>query len=142
MITALLNLIWLVFGGAVLALAWFLIGLVMALTIILLPWARSAFEIASYTLWPFGREAIDRRILTGRQDIGTGELGFIGNVIWFVAAGWWLALGHILAAIGCAITIIGLPLAVAHLKLVGISLAPIGKTVVSAEEAAAARARM
>ena len=114
------------------AFAWFLIGIVMALTVILLPWARAAFEIGGYTLWPFGREAVDRRLVTGREDIGTGGLGFIGNVIWFVAAGWWLALGHILSGIACALTIIGLPLAIAHFKLVRISLAPIGLAVIPA----------
>lgn len=136
MLSLLLNVIWLVFGGGLMALAWFVIGVVMALTVILLPWSRAAFEIGSYTLWPFGREAVDRRLLTGREDIGTGDLGFIGNVIWFLVAGWWLALGHIFSAIACAVTIIGLPLAVAHLKLVWISLAPIGKAVVTTEEAA------
>ena len=130
-----LNIVWLVFGGGLMGLAWFLAGVVMAITIILLPWSRAAFEIGAYTLWPFGREAIDRRLLTGREDIGTGDLGFIGNVIWFCFAGIWLALGHVAAAIATGITIIGLPLAVAHIKLIGISLAPIGKTVVTSDVA-------
>jgi uncharacterized membrane protein YccF (DUF307 family) len=103
----------------------------MAVTIIGLPWSRAAFEIAGYTLFPFGREAVDRRLVTGREDIGTGDWGFLGNVIWFFLAGWWLALGHVFAGIACALTIIGLPLAFAHFKLVRISLAPIGLTVVT-----------
>lgn len=126
----LLNVIWVLLGGWVMALLWALIAVLMALTVILLPWSRAAFEIANYSFWPFGREAVDRRLLTGRDDIGTGDLSFIGNVIWFLLAGWWLALGHVISAFFCAITIIGLPLAWAHLKLAGISLAPIGKSVV------------
>jgi len=140
-VSLILNLIWLLVGGGLLAIGWFIAGIIMAITIILLPWSRAAFEIGSYTLWPFGREAIDRKLLTGQDDIGTGDFGFIGNVIWFFVAGIWLAIGHIFSAIGCAITIIGLPLAVAHLKLVPISLAPIGKTVVDSEVAEAARRR-
>ncbi len=139
--TLLLNIIWVVLGGWAMALLWLIAAILMALTVILLPWSRSALEIASYSLWPFGREAIDRRLLTGREDIGTGDLGFVGNVIWFCFAGLWLALGHIASAIATGITIIGLPLAWAHLKLVGISLAPIGKTVVTHEVAEAARRR-
>lgn len=128
-----LNLIWIVFGGGLMAFAWLIVAVVMALTIILLPWSRAAFEIAGYTLFPFGRAAVNRRDLTGRGDIGTGDLGFLGNVIWFVFAGWWLALGHVFAGIACALTIIGLPLAVAHFKLVRISLAPIGMTVINTD---------
>ena len=127
-----LNLIWIVFGGGLMAVAWLIVGVVLAFTIILLPWSRACFEIAGYTLFPFGRQAVNRRDLTGQGDIGTGDLGFIGNVLWFIFAGWWLALGHIFAGIACALTIIGLPLAVAHFKLVRISLAPIGMTVIDA----------
>ena len=126
-----LNLIWIIFGGGLMAIAWVIVGVLMALTVILLPWSRAAFAIAGYTLLPFGRDVVNRRELTGREDIGTGGLGFIGNVIWFVAAGWWLALGHIFAGIACALTIIGFPLAIAHFKLVRISLAPIGMTVIN-----------
>ncbi len=130
-ISLVLNIIWIIFGGGLMAIAWLIVGVLTALTVILLPWSRACFEIAGYTLFPFGREAVNRRDLTGRDDIGTGDLGFIGNVLWFIVAGWWLALGHIIAGIACAVTIIGLPLAVAHFKLVRISLAPIGLTVVS-----------
>lgn len=131
-ISLVLNLIWIVFGGGLMAVAWLIVGVVLAFTIILLPWSRACFEIAGYTLFPFGRQAVNRRDLTGQGDIGTGDLGFIGNVLWFIFAGWWLALGHIFAGIACALTIIGLPLAVAHFKLVRISLAPIGMTVIDA----------
>lgn len=124
-----LNLIWLVLGGAVSALGWFLAALVMAITIIGLPWARAAFDNGLYTLWPFGARAVGREGLFG-PEIGTGPLGFLGNLVWLVLAGWWLALGHLVVAIPLAITIIGIPFAWAHLKLAGFALWPIGRTVV------------
>jgi uncharacterized membrane protein YccF (DUF307 family) len=92
-------------------------------------------------LWPFGREALSRDVLSGRPDIGTGPLGLIGNIVWFVLAGWILALVHIAAAIASALTIIGIPFAFAHLKLAGIALFPIGQTVVAKEVAQEARRR-
>ena len=133
-----LNLLWVIFGGLFLALGWLFAAVIMALTIIGIPWARACVNIALFTLWPFGQEAISRDLLYGEGDIGTGSLGFVGNVIWFLLAGIWLALGHVAAAILCAVTIIGIPFAIAHLKLAGIALAPIGKAVVPkavAEEA-------
>jgi uncharacterized membrane protein YccF (DUF307 family) len=132
-VSLVLNLIWIVFGGGLMAFAWVVVGLVMAITVVGLPWARAAFVIAGYTFFPFGRAAVNRRDLTGRGDIGTGDLGFLGNVLWFIFAGWWLALGHVVAGIACAVTIIGLPLAFAHFKLVRISLAPIGLTIVDTD---------
>ncbi len=128
--TLLLNLIWVVFGGFVMAVAWFFAGLIAAVSIIGLPWARACFNIASFSLWPFGREAVNRRDLTGREDIGTGPLGFIGNIIWLVFFGVWLAIGHLVAALACAVTSIGIPFALQHLKLVEISLMPIGMAIV------------
>lgn len=127
-IAFILNILWLVFGGVFAALGWFIAALIMAITIIGLPWARAAFDNGVYTLWPFGAKPIARDRLYG-EDIGTGPIGFLGNIIWFVLAGWWLALGHLFAAIGLAITIIGLPFAWAHLKLAGFSLWPIGRTI-------------
>ena len=126
----LLNVLWIVFGGLHMALAWLLAAILMAITIIGLPWARAAFNIAAYTLLPFGKKAVRRDSLTGQTDIGTGPLGLIGNVIWLVLAGWWLALAHILTAIVLAITIIGIPFAWAHVKLAGLALWPIGKVIV------------
>jgi uncharacterized membrane protein YccF (DUF307 family) len=117
------------------AVAWLIAAVIMAITIIGIPWARAAFNIASYTLLPFGRVALSREEVSGQEDLGTGPLGVIGNIIWLLLAGWWLALGHIVTAIGLAITIIGLPFAWAHLKLVPISLWPIGKMIVTREEA-------
>jgi uncharacterized membrane protein YccF (DUF307 family) len=131
-LSILLNLLWILFGGALMAFAWLVAAVIMAITIIGLPWARAAFNIAVYTLLPFGSQAVRRDEITGAGDIGTGPLGLIGNVIWLVLAGWWLALGHLIAAVLWAVTIIGIPFAWAHLKLAGIALWPIGKVIVPA----------
>ena len=130
MFSALLNILWVVLGGLVMALGWWLAGLVCAITIVGLPWARSCFVIGLFSLWPFGQEAISRRDLTGRPDLGTGPLGLIGNVVWFLVAGWWLAIGHLTSALACFITIIGIPFGIQHIKLALIALAPVGMTVV------------
>src|SRR6266540_2325445 len=131
----LLNLLWLLFGGFWMAIGWVVAAIIMAITIIGLPWAWAAFNIAFYTLLPFGQKAVSRAEHTGQEDIGTGPLGMIGNIIWLVLAGWWLALGHLLTAIVLAITIIGIPFAWAHLKLAGLALWPIGKVIVPADDA-------
>jgi uncharacterized membrane protein YccF (DUF307 family) len=136
MLNLILNILWVVLGGFVMGVAWLIASAVMFLTIVLIPWGRAAFNIAVFSFWPFGREAIDREELTGRRDIGTGPLGLIGNVIWFVFAGVWLAIGHVIAAIANALTIIGIPFAFQHLKLAGISLFPIGKTIVDRDRMA------
>ena len=128
--TLLLNLLWVIFGGLIMAVGWFLAGVLAALSIIGLPWARACFNIASFSLWPFGREAVSRRELTGRDDLGTGVFGLAGNIVWLVVFGVWLAIGHLAAAVACAVTIIGIPFAVQHVKLAAISLAPVGLTVV------------
>jgi uncharacterized membrane protein YccF (DUF307 family) len=130
----LLNLLWIVFGGLWMAVAWLIAAVIMAITIVGLPWAWAAFNIASYTLLPFGRKAVSRAEYSGRHDIGTGPLGLLGNIIWFVLAGWWLALGHLITAVLLAVTIIGIPFAWAHLKLAGIALWPIGKVIVPADD--------
>jgi uncharacterized membrane protein YccF (DUF307 family) len=127
-----LNILWILTGGIFLAAEWVLAAVIMAITIIGLPWAWSAFNIASYTLLPFGRKAVSRAEYSG-HDIGTGRFGLLGNIIWLVLAGWWLALSHLILAIGLAITIIGIPFAWAHLKLAGIALWPIGKEIVPAD---------
>lgn len=131
----LLNLLWVLTGGLWMAVAWVVAGLLMAITIIGLPWTRAAFNIALYTLLPFGTTTVSRARFTGQEDLGTGPLGFLGNVIWLVLAGWWLALAHLVFAVGLAITIIGIPFAWAHVKLAGISLWPIGRMIVTIEEA-------
>jgi len=135
------NLVWLVLGGFWMALGWWLAGLLMAISIVGLPWARSCFVIGSLCFLPFGREAIDRKELTGRDDVGTGTLGTLGNILWFLFAGLWLAIGHVLSAVACFLSIIGIPFGIVHLKLAGCALAPVGKTVVASEVAEAARRR-
>ena len=127
-----LNILWLLLGGLWMAFGWVVAAAIMAITIIGLPWARAAFNIAAYTLLPFGQKAVRRDSLTGQSDIGTGPLGLIGNLIWLLLAGWWLALAHIVTAVILAVTIIGIPFAWAHVKLAGIALWPIGKAIVPA----------
>jgi uncharacterized membrane protein YccF (DUF307 family) len=129
----LLNILWIVTGGIWMAAAWLLAAVIMAITIIGLPWARAAFNIALYTLLPFGQRAVSRAEYTGYDDIGTGPLGILGNIVWLLLAGWWLALAHLITAVALAITIIGLPFAWAHLKLAAIALWPIGKMIVPIE---------
>ncbi len=129
-VSLLLNVLWIVFGGLWMSIGWLVAAVIMAITIIGIPWARAAFNIASYTMLPFGRKAVSRAEHLGTQDIGTGPLGFIGNLIWLILAGWWLALGHLLFAIIWAVTIVGIPFAWAHLKLAGIALWPVGKMIV------------
>jgi uncharacterized membrane protein YccF (DUF307 family) len=135
------NLLWLVLGGFWMALGWWFAGLLMAISIVGLPWARSCFVIGSLCFLPFGREAIDRKELTGREDLGTGPLGTLGNILWFVFAGLWLAIGHVLSAVACFVSIIGIPFGIVHLKLAGCALAPVGKTVVDSDVADEVRRR-
>jgi len=133
-VALLLNVLWMIFGGLEMAIGWLFAALIMVITIVGIPWARAAFNMASYALLPFGRKAVSRAEYLGTEDFGTGPLGLIGNIVWLVFAGWWLALGHLIAALVLAITIIGIPFAWAHLKLAGIALWPIGKMIVEADE--------
>jgi len=133
LLSFLLNVLWIVCGGLWMAVGWIIAGIIMAITIVGLPWTRAAFNIALYTLLPFGQKAVSRAEYSGESDIGTGLLGFIGNLIWLVLAGWWLAIGHVITALLLAVTIIGIPFAWAHLKLAGIALWPIGKMIVPAD---------
>jgi uncharacterized membrane protein YccF (DUF307 family) len=121
-VSLLLNVLWIVLGGAWMAFGWLVAAIIMAITIIGLPWAFAALRIALYTLLPFGHE------IRSRPDAGV--LSLLGNIIWFVLAGWWLALGHLILAVALALTIIGIPFAWAHLKLAGASLAPVGTEIV------------
>jgi uncharacterized membrane protein YccF (DUF307 family) len=125
------NILWLILGGFLMGLGWWLAGLIAAITIVGLPWAKACFVIGQFAFLPFGKEAISRKVLTQQDDIGTGALGLVGNVIWFVLAGWWLAVGHLCSALACFVTIIGIPFGIQHIKLALIALAPIGKTIVS-----------
>jgi len=121
-----LNVIWLIFGGLLLALGYALAGLICFILIVTIPFGFAAFRMANYTLWPFGRT------LVKKPTAGFGSA--IGNVIWFILAGWWLALGHIITAIAMFITIIGIPLGLANLKLVPVSVTPLGREIVDADE--------
>ncbi len=118
----LLNIIWLLLCGIWMALAYLLAGIVCCLLIITIPFGLASFRIASFALWPFGRT------LERRADAGAPSM--IGNVIWIVFAGLWLAIAHVLTAIALAVTIIGIPLAAANLKLVPVSLTPLGRVIV------------
>ena len=123
----LLNLIWLVFGGLVLAFGYAVVALVMFILIITIPFGIASARIALFCLWPFGRT------LVRRPDAGTGSL--IGNVIWFVLAGWWLALGHLITGVLMCVTIIGIPLGLANFKLITVSLTPFGRDIVDIDQA-------
>ena len=123
----LLNLIWLVFGGIWLALAYAVAALVMFLLIITIPFGIAAARMALFCLWPFGRTIVRR------GDAGVAST--IGNVIWFVLAGWWLALGHLISGVAMCITIIGIPLGLANFKLIPVSLTPFGRDIVDIEQA-------
>ena len=133
------NILWFVFGGFLMGLGWWLAGIICAVTLIGLPWAKSCFVIGQFAFLPFGKEAISRAELSGSEDVGTGPLGMAGNILWFLVAGVWLAIGHVIAALGCFVTIIGIPFGVQHLKLATLALAPVGKTILTKDVAQAAQ---
>lgn len=122
----LLNVIWLVFAGLWMALGYALAGVIMFALIITIPFGVQAFKLASFTLWPFGRTMVKRA--------DAGEVSAVGNVIWLVLAGWWLALGHLVTAAAQVVTIIGIPLAIANVKLIPGSLWPFGREIVKTSE--------
>ncbi|CAJ1496642.1 YccF domain-containing protein [[Mycobacterium] burgundiense] len=122
-----LNVIWLIFGGLWLALGYLLAALISFVLIITIPFGFAALRIAAFALWPFGRTVVDKP--------GTRPGALIGNIIWIILFGWWLALGHLLSAIAMAVTIIGIPLALADLKMIPISLLPLGKEIVPVDQA-------
>ena len=129
--TAILNILWFIFGGGFISwLAWLLAGVILAITIVGLPWSAAAFRIAGFSAAPFGRHVVPRQAVTGRHDLGTGPLGLVLNVIWVLLAGWWLAVHHVILGVLLMVTIIGIPFGLQHLKLAMISLAPIGQTIV------------
>ncbi len=127
--TLLLNILWFIFGGWISGLLWMLGGVLLAITIVGLPYSGAAFRMAGFAFWPFGKEVVSRDEI-GEGDLGTGPLGFLLNVLWFLLAGWYIALSHLIIAFAEAITIIGLPFAFKDLQLAGFALAPIGKTVI------------
>ncbi|WP_294566618.1 YccF domain-containing protein [uncultured Arthrobacter sp.] len=119
----LLNVIWLLFGGIWLALGYFAAGILCCVLIITIPFGIASFRIGLYALWPFGRTVVDRG----------GQVSFfstLGNIIWLLVAGIWIAIGHVLTAIPMFVSIIGIPLGIANLKLIPVSLMPLGKVIV------------
>jgi uncharacterized membrane protein YccF (DUF307 family) len=123
----LLNLIWLVFGGLVMVLGYAAVALVMFILIVTIPFGIASARIALFCLWPFGRT------LVRRPDAGGGSL--LGNIIWIVLAGWWLALGHIVTGVLMCLTIVGIPLGLANFKLIPVSLTPFGREIVDIDQA-------
>lgn len=121
----LLNIIWVIFAGFGLWLGYVLAGIICCVLIVTIPFGIASFRIAGYALWPFGREVV--------ESPRSGVFSLIGNVIWVIVAGWWLALGHIVTAIPLAISIIGIPMAWANLKLIPVSLMPLGKQIVPSD---------
>lgn len=128
----LLNVIWLVFGGIWLSLGYLLAGIVCCVLIVTIPFGIASFRIALYALWPFGRTIVDRHERVG-------AFSTIGNVIWILVAGIWIAIGHVLTAIPMFVSIVGIPLGVANVKMIPVSLAPLGKVIVPASSASARR---
>jgi uncharacterized membrane protein YccF (DUF307 family) len=126
-VRVLLNLIWLVFGGLVMALGYAVVALIMFILIITIPFGIASARIALFCLWPFGRT------LVRRPDAGAGSL--IGNIVWLVLAGWWLALGHLITGVLMCLTIIGIPLGLANFKLIPVSLTPFGRDIVDIDQA-------
>jgi uncharacterized membrane protein YccF (DUF307 family) len=123
----LLNLIWLIFGGLVMALGYAIAALIMLILIITIPFGIAAGRMALFCLWPFGRTIVRR------SDAGVASA--VGNVIWFLLAGWWLALGHLITGVLMCLTIIGIPLGLANFKLIPVSLTPLGRDIVDIDEA-------
>ncbi|ASN38507.1 MAG: YccF domain-containing protein [Paeniglutamicibacter terrestris] len=117
-----LNIIWLVFGGIWLSIGYMAAGIICCILIVTIPFGIASFRIAIYALWPFGRTVVDR----GR----VGAFSTIGNVIWVLVAGIWIAIGHVLTAIPMFVSIVGIPLGIANLKMIPISLMPLGKVIV------------
>jgi len=118
----LLNIIWFVLSGFWMFLGYVAAGVLLCILILTIPWGIASFRIGAYALWPFGRTIVDK------PTAGVGS--FLGNVVWVVLAGWWLAIGHILTGVAMCLTIIGIPLGIASFKLVPVSLMPLGKEIV------------
>ena len=118
----LLNIIWLVLSGFWLFLGYAAAAVIMCILIVTIPWGIAAWRISVYSLWPFGRDVVDKPT--------AGGFSLLGNIVWVVLAGWWLAIGHIVSAVALAITIIGIPFAIANIKMVPVALMPLGKQIV------------
>jgi uncharacterized membrane protein YccF (DUF307 family) len=121
-----LNVLWLVLCGLWLAIGYAVAGVVMCILIITIPFGIAAFRLAAYVLWPFGRTVV-------RRD-GAGAASTVGNVIWFVLAGLWIAIAHIVTGVLLCLTIIGIPLGIANIKLAAVAVAPLGKDIVATDD--------
>ena len=132
------NVLWFFPFGLGTGLLWCIAGVFCFISIIGIPWGRACFVMAGFAFMPFGRMPVSRDVLTGEGDIGTGPLGPVGNIVWLLLCGIWIACGHLLSALACAVTIIGIPFAWQHVKLAALALCPIGKTIVDARVADAA----
>jgi uncharacterized membrane protein YccF (DUF307 family) len=121
-----LNVLWLVLCGFWLAVGYVLAGVIMCILIITIPFGIASFRLASFTLWPFGRTTVPK------PDAGAGSA--IGNVLWFVLAGLWMAIAHVVTGVALCLTIIGIPLGIADFKLAGVALAPLGKDIVRTDD--------
>ncbi|MEU6082062.1 YccF domain-containing protein [Streptomyces sp. NPDC047108] len=130
-INLILNVLWLIFCGIWMAIAYAVAALVCFILIITIPFGIAALRIAGYVLWPFGRAAVERG--------DAGAPSFVGNVIWLIFAGWWLALGHLVTSIPLFLSIIGIPFGWANLKLIPISLMPLGREIVPTDQGEFAR---
>ena len=133
------NILWFLLGGAIMGLSWMIISLICFITIIGIPWGRACFVIGKFSFWPFGLEAIERSLVSEGKDVGSGAFGVVGNIIWFIFAGFGLALTHIFFALSSFLTIVGIPFGIQHVKLAGLAILPIGKTIVPKDVAVAAR---
>src|SRR6478609_3435254 len=129
-VRTLLNIIWFVLSGFWMFLGYVAAGVLLCILILTIPWGIASFRIGAYALWPFGRTIV------AKPTAGVGS--FLGNVVWVVLAGWWLAIGHILTGVALCITIIGIPLGIASFKLVPVSLMPLGKEIVRIDEVSGA----
>jgi uncharacterized membrane protein YccF (DUF307 family) len=125
----LLNILWFIWGGWLSGLLWLFGGAILAITIVGLPWAFAAWRIAGFVFWPFGKKIVSRHEL-GHSDLGTGPIGAVMNIVWFIFAGWYIALSHLIIAVTEAISIIGIPFALKDLQLAQLAFAPIGMEVV------------
>ena len=130
--TLILNVLWFIFGGWIAGLTWLLAGVLLAITIVGLPWALAAFRIGLFSFMPFGKQVVSRRAVTGREDLGTGPLGLLLNIVWFLLGGWYIALAHLVIGVIQLVFIITIPFGLQHFKLAVIALAPIGKEVIEA----------
>ncbi len=119
----LLNVLWFIFGGWISGTLWAIAGVILAITVIGLPWTPAAFRLAGFSYFPFGKAVVERDV---------GVTSTLLNVLWFIFAGWWLAIHHLVLAVGLAVTIIGIPFAWQHIKLAFLALVPVGKGVIEA----------